>query len=589
MNNFCFTRNNYNALISFQTYPDNTQNFYCEYDVQDAVDQDSTNALGWGYVAAGKCMYAMKSDEIVWRCIPEDLSASAISTINSAYTVNSTVTKVPLDINANDGESWPARFMSDVYVLRGYIFGFGFGVSVLVAFLYLMLLRIPGVLFFTIWSMVLSILMLLIIGTVLLRTTKQKWEDEGIKTKAELTLITIFQWIGVGCCVLYTCLVIVLRRRIKLAIGIVKEAAKCLESMPALVFFPIIQCIGLIIFLIPWFFYMLFLASSGKEETKTVSTSGYTSTPTTVQYTEYTYDTNTKGAFVFLVFCWFWTSQFVIAMGQLTTAMSCVGWYFERDKSTIGNGTVLWATRVSMWYHTGTAAFGSLIIAIFKTIRAILTYIQIQLAKSHNKVAEAIICCMQCCLWCMEKCIKFLNKNAYIQCAIHGYSFCKAARTAFFLILRNCLRVVAVNMVADFVLMLSKVMVPAFTTLLCYLSIVYGAERHLPNEINGIISPMVLTFILAYFVSCMFVELFGMCIETILLCYIADEEMFEPAKRFADGDLHESIQDTAAAAAAKNVHAGEDHPQQSMSRGCCGSSGGSEPQESSGETQMVST
>jgi hypothetical protein len=60
-------------------------------------------------------------------------------------------------------------------------------------------------------------------------------------------------------------------------------------------------------------------------------------------------------------------------------------------------------------------------------------------------------------MWCMEKCIKFLNKNAYIQVAIHGYSFCKACRSAFFLILRNILRVAAVNMVSGFVLALGKV------------------------------------------------------------------------------------------------------------------------------------
>lgn len=95
------------------------------------------------------------------------------------------------------------------------------------------------------------------------------------------------------------------------------------------------------------------------------------------------------------------------------------------------------------------------------------------------QIAVAILCVLQCCLWCMEKCIKFLNKNAYIQTAIHGYDFCKSARTAFFLILRNCLRVVAVNMVADFVLMLSKVMIPGITTTLCYLCIVYGPDSHL--------------------------------------------------------------------------------------------------------------
>ena len=56
-----------------------------------------------------------------------------------------------------------------------------------------------------------------------------------------------------------------------------------------------------------------------------------------------------------------------------------------------------------------------------------------------------------------SSCMKFINKNAYIQTAIYGYSFCKAARTAFFLILRNILRVGAVNMGSEFVLVLGEV------------------------------------------------------------------------------------------------------------------------------------
>jgi len=87
---------------------------------------------------------------------------------------------------------------------------------------------------------------------------------------------------------------------------------------------------------------------------------------------------------------------------------------------------------------------------------------------------------------------------------------------------------------------------------------------------------MILTFLLAYFVALMFIEVFGMAIETILLCYIADEEMFEPAKRFADGDLHQSIQDTAAEAKEHDIHHGEDHPSVPAHKGCCGG-GGSEP------------
>lgn len=53
--------------------------------------------------------------------------------------------------------------------------------------------------------------------------------------------------------------------------------------------------------------------------------------------------------------------------------------------------------------------------------------------------------------------MKFLNKNAYIQTAIFGYSFCAAAKKAFFLIARNIMRVAAVGVVSEIVLILGKV------------------------------------------------------------------------------------------------------------------------------------
>lgn len=82
-------------------------------------------------------------------------------------------------------------------------------------------------------------------------------------------------------------------------------------------------------------------------------------------------------------------------------------------------------------YHMGTAAFGSFIIAVIKTIRAVVMYLQKKAKKSNNKIMQAILCCIQCCLWCVEKCMKFLNKNAYIQTAIFGYSFCKVRSPRF--------------------------------------------------------------------------------------------------------------------------------------------------------------
>lgn len=76
----------------------------------------------------------------------------------------------------------------------------------------------------------------------------------------------------------------------------------------------------------------------------------------------------------------------------------------------------------------------------------------------------------------------------------------------------------------------------------------YGVSS---TEITGIIAPLVFTFLLAYWVSSMFSEIFGMGIETILFCYIADEEMFKLEDRFAEGELMSTIQKTAQAAVEK--------------------------------------
>lgn len=52
-------------------------------------------------------------------------------------------------------------------------------------------------------------------------------------------------------------------------------------------------------------------------------------------------------------------------------------------------------------------------------IRAILTYIQKKAAKSGNSFVQYLACCCACCFWCLENCIRFINKNAYVQVKTH--------------------------------------------------------------------------------------------------------------------------------------------------------------------------
>jgi solute carrier family 44 protein 1 (choline transporter-like protein)/choline transporter-like protein 2/4/5 len=50
------------------------------------------------------------------------------------------------------------------------------------------------------------------------------------------------------------------------------------------------------------------------------------------------------------------------------------------------------------------------------------------------------LCLTSYLLDCLERFVKFISKNAYIQVAITGKNFCAAAWNAFTLILKNAMR-----------------------------------------------------------------------------------------------------------------------------------------------------
>jgi solute carrier family 44 (choline transporter-like protein), member 2/4/5 len=59
----------------------------------------------------------------------------------------------------------------------------------------------------------------------------------------------------------------------------------------------------------------------------------------------------------------------------------------------------------------------------------------------------------------LEKCLKFISKQAYIQTAIHGTCFCTAAKDAFFTVARNIFTIGAVSVVTGMALVVGKIWV----------------------------------------------------------------------------------------------------------------------------------
>lgn len=143
----------------------------------------------------------------------------------------------------------------------------------------------------------------------------------------------------------------------------------------------------------------------------------------------------------------YWLFFFISAFGEMVLAATFATWYWTFKKRDVPYFTISIGFWRTLRYHLGTLALGSLILTICRIIRLILEYINKKVKKANNDCANATMCCCRCFFYILENFLRFINNNAYIMCAVHGKGFCRSARDAFNLLMRNVIRVVVINKV----------------------------------------------------------------------------------------------------------------------------------------------
>ena len=126
--------------------------------------------------------------------------------------------------------------------------------------------------------------------------------------------------------------------------------------------------------------------------------------------------------------------------------------------------------------------------------------------------------------------MKFINRNAYILTAINGTNFCRSAKDAFSLLLRNCARVVVLDKVTDFLLFLGKMVVTSAMAVLSFywfsgsLSKQVSFDLQEPKQLNYYFVPVILITVSAYFIASCFFSVYAMAVDTLFLCFLVDIE-----------------------------------------------------------------
>merc|ERR1711939_72574 len=133
---------------------------------------------------------------------------------------------------------------------------------------------------------------------------------------------------------------------------------------------------------------------------------------------------------IFAVFSFYWTTQ-VISNVALTTIAGIFGSFYFSLPDVVQKHVTLSSFRRTMTYSFGSIAEGSLIVALLDVLRAALTLLKNQEAASGDTMGAAIACCASCCVGCIRGLVDYFNRYAYIEIAMFGKKYTKAAKDAW--------------------------------------------------------------------------------------------------------------------------------------------------------------
>uniref|UniRef100_A0A3B5LW13 Choline transporter-like protein n=1 Tax=Xiphophorus couchianus TaxID=32473 RepID=A0A3B5LW13_9TELE len=204
-------------------------------------------------------------------------------------------------------------------------------------------------------------------------------------------------------------LLIFLRKRILIAIALIKEASRAVGHIMSAMFYPLLTFALLAVVIAYWAVTAVFLSTSNEQiykvynksdcpfsmdtcDPKTFNTSNVSAQCPDAEclFAFYGGETLYHRYLILLqfynVFLFFWCANFVTALGQVTLsgAFASYYWAFKKPDDIPAYPIFSSLGRALRLYHTGSLAFGSLILSLVQVIRVLLEYLDHKLKGWKN-------------------------------------------------------------------------------------------------------------------------------------------------------------------------------------------------------------
>jgi len=325
---------------------------------------------------------------------------------------------------------------------------------------------------------------------------------------------------------IYSLILLVMRRKITLAIAILQEASKAIECMKSVVLIPLFSTLCIVVLGIYSAIIFGYIYTSGSMKVEQLG-------PFEVQ--KVVDKAGKNGMMLYHLLGTFWTIQVINGINIMTIASAVSDWYWQGGDDKRGQRiSVVKSYARVLFFHFGTICFGALLIAIIQVVRIVVAYIarQTKRLQQENSMVRIVLRVLQCCLWCFEKLLKYITKNAYIMVAMYGCSFCKGAKEAISNLVSNVGRIAVVNFINNLISMLSILVIVCLSTVIEYLSLEHG---EIGREINSSALSVLLTALTSFWIANGFMQLYDVTVDTILMCFCVDVALNRDSKAYYMG------------------------------------------------------
>ena len=347
-------------------------------------------------------------------------------------------------------------------------------------------------------------------------------EKSGYQAGAAICFILAVIWAVVIC---------ISRNAIKTAILIMEETTHAVMELKAMYLLPVFKTFLVVILAVYWIAVSANLASSGTLVPVGLNATHPDGYPVPgvgkVVEKNMAFSEAVMNGFYYHFFGYLWTMQLFIALMHFAIASSVAQWYFAprvNGKKEL-DSPVKTAFKLSYGKHFGTMVFGSLVVAIAEAVRMMVEYMTEQMEKQNpgNPAVKFLSCLLKCCARCIENCLKYITKNAYIFTAMFGYSFLGACYKLFSFLKDAPLTITMAQSLGGIIIKLGRGFVVVFSVVCTFALMEYVSPWNESVESPYLV--LVIVFLLALVISTIFFEVFGMSMNTLIMCFIADMQM----------------------------------------------------------------